>query len=743
MSTTLEPLPSDPGLQPSIVPEELEDHGKSGLAAAEEEILESGSAEEEETPPGPCLSPSPWNPPPELARILNLRIEIWCRLIELDRERQNLRKECRQQDVLDEIASQAREFRKPGSVEAIARGLRKNTERQTQVREQIAQSHAEGGAEEDGDPRDLDQAKAEREGLAALLRMLEMGAHQQQLLLARAQLDERIPAAGLQAAEDEPIPALCRRLGLEAGALFGWTFYALAVSERADRCRLLEEEQRQRDISAQELNRQKKPGLVARFKPARADKSDAPSLDSRVPMMREGAGYELQLIEPQLTQMYWTLAEEMAVQLAAGKVDKEGEPHARALLRFGLVAVHPGLIPPASLSAILDQCRNDVRECENSATALNVLYSDEYILAVHKRAMPPSPDEDVEINGRGTDLWRADKTWRRCVALTQRAKLYAALLGTMQGEARQLEEDARAAEEKKARFKDNKSEKSEQKAAAGRLSDLRGKIGRLKAAIERIETKVLPDVQRQVEAEQGRMSAALEALPPEAAVRREVRFIRKIARLCARLKEPFPQFVLREFFSPEKPEFISRSVLIETLRNLEERDVTIFHDTLIPHKKRDQAVSLRLSPVFLIVPGRGSLGLTISPRKPADFGRFATPMIAQRSGGHTDMLIDMLSDFRWDCSKEDAGMDWLMADALCAGYATIRWAYRSKTEKAQKRACIDKKQRDRQNWRIHYRMFINSAHEQGRTLFNKCYDVYQVVIKYIGLPPGVEVLRKD
>jgi hypothetical protein len=60
----------------------------------------------------------------------------------------------------------------------------------------------------------------------------------------------------------------------------------------------------------------------------------------------------------------------------------------------------------------------------------------------------------------------------------------------------------------------------------------------------------------------------------------------------------------------------------------------------------------------------------------------------------------------------------------------------------RERAGIYSKESDRNNWRRHYALFLASAHEAGKKLFYKCPEVYEAVVKYLGLPDGVEKLRK-
>jgi len=88
-------------------------------------------------------------------------------------------------------------------------------------------------------------------------------------------------------------------------------------------------------------------------------------------------------------------------------------------------------------------------------------------------------------------------------------------------------------------------------------------------------------------------------------------------------------------------------------------------------------------------------------------------------------------------------MDWITADALCAAYAAARWNVRKLPEKARKMMGFDPKLKDKPNFRTHYGLFVSSAQQQGRLLFSKCDEVYKAMVKYIGLPPGVQMMKRD
>ena len=100
-----------------------------------------------------------------------------------------------------------------------------------------------------------------------------------------------------------------------------------------------------------------------------------------------------------------------------------------------------------------------------------------------------------------------------------------------------------------------------------------------------------------------------------------------------------------------------------------------------------------------------------------------------------------MADFRFDTSKEDAGVDLLTSETLVAAYATVRWDYRKRSKEIREKAAIYNEENDRKNWRRHYALHISSALDGGKKLFFKCPEVYEAVCKHMGLPAGVDKLE--
>ena len=116
------------------------------------------------------------------------------------------------------------------------------------------------------------------------------------------------------------------------------------------------------------------------------------------------------------------------------------------------------------------------------------------------------------------------------------------------------------------------------------------------------------------------------------------------------------------------------------------------------------------------------------------------PAYGPRPGLLKSITAAICADFRWDTSRESAGMDVLRSDTLVAAYATVRWEYRH-ANMTRREAVGFGKGSDRIKWRGHYATFLASAMEGGRKLCFKCPEVYALVLKYIGLPPGIEPFR--
>ncbi len=698
----------------------------TGIAAIEAELAEEVQEEAEEE--DLLVAPIEWDGeiPAELIQVVDQRLDFWRKLLDIDEARRKLQKQANVPEMQSELSRQAREIKRAPTSDILKNNLGK------------IQKKLESPTVQNARPIPNPNSKRPPLNPSKLYeKALRMGGAQIVLLLKRAYMDDTIPVAARSAMAEEPFLLVCRNLGLNVEKLIGWAYYAMAVQRRLDEYRAREEDHRSR---VAEARAEERGGIIGRLS---GKGKGVPKLDPRLAKSIQAARRELQAIDPKLTDLFWSTYEDVAWLFCQGSLDEEEERTLRAFLRYGLLAVHPGLIAHDAYEYIMRDCAQDVYEWEESTQSLHVVYADEYLRAIVKQKTTVSPDEQLQLNGRGSDEWKADRVWRQAVISQIRDKLYRARFEELRRQIQEQQDAINAKQKEVEELKKTGKNRLQIPKLEQELTVMRPILGRLTRAAEHIESKVIPRNHDLGAEARGRLSEEMKVLTPEAVARREARFIRQMARLAARLKEPFPQFVLRDHFKPERGDQHSRQAVIEEIESLEQADVRVFHHTLMTHKHLDRRITVRMSPTFLIVPGRGQMGFAISPRKWDDNGRFALALLPHRQGILRTILTQLLSDFRWDCSKEEAGMDWLKADALCAAYATARWNVRKMTDKTQKSMGFDRKLKDKANWRVHYRLYIRSAAEQGRLLFVRCHEVYKIVVKYLGLPPGLEPLKRN
>lgn len=707
------------------------DDEPGGLAAIEAELVAEVVEEVWEETPEPAGTGWQGELPDVLMRIVDARISVWQKLLEMDARRAEMEKQARVREIRDEFSRQSREIKNNPNSEILQRAL--------QRQQQLLQNPVIKSQVPPPDPKsktpDVDQNQLYRNAV-------QMGLGQIALLLQRNKLDAAVPMAAVTVTKDEPLAMLCGNHGLSAEQLMGWTYYALGVQKRIDEFATVEKEHRAKLAEARAEDKESSKGLGGLFRGGNKE-GQIGELDPTVRAGLQAASREMQAIEPQLTEMFWRLYEDVAWLLVQGGLDEDELVAARAFLRYGLVVVHPGLIQPEKVEFIFQDCREDVYEWQNRPQSTHLVYADEYIAAVASKNLTVSPDENLELNNRGGDAWKADRVWRQAVICQVRCDLFSARLAELKAliERKQAEIEKKLEHAKKLRETPKKVQQA--KEIEQQVLMIKPAIARLRHATEHMEAKIIPKVKDQADDAANKLDEAARVLTQEMLVRREAKFIRYMARLVGRLKEPFAQFVLRDHFKPDGNDHNSRRVVLAAIKKLESHDRRLFHHVLMPNKRLDRQIAVRMSPTFLLPPGRGQMGLAVSQRKWDDNGRIVLPLLAAKAGDLENLLVNLMADFRWDCSKEEAGMDWIVADAICAAYAAARWNVRKLAEKAQKMMAFDLKLKDKGNFRVHYALFVNSAHQGGRLLFSRSDEVYKVMVKYIGLPPGVDILKRD
>jgi hypothetical protein len=707
-------------------PAEAEDQERAyGLAAAEKEIAAEAESEDEtdNTAAVPSESDQEIELPEKLMRTVDVRIGLWQQLLKLEEERREIAELKTTRDVRGEMSRQNNELKRIPNAEAL-----KNTE------ERLNKKASTPLPEPDEETQQV-IAALEEQGLVyeeVYRRLLTVGLKQNAVLVARAQIDPIIPHAAKDIACTEPLVQACTRVGIDAEKVVGWAFFALGVERRVGQCRRREaadrEEAKALAANSTKRGRKSKQG----YQP-----------DPQLMLFRRAAERELAAIESQLYGFFWDLYEPLVWHYVQDHFTAEENPYVRAMLRFGMVATHPGLLPPDKVAYVIDNCTNDVAEWENSPEANHVVYVDEFIKAVHERKTTPSPDEDLELNQRGSDKWKADRVLRRAAGSAAALAVLETKRVEVEQSINELSTELDGLKEKIEKIRGDAGRKMEMLKLRQRALKLQPELARARQRLERLDEKLIPQLQDGVNDAKDKQDAAQDVLSPEMIVVREAEFVKRLVRLAARLKTPFPHFVLRDKLEVGRSDLHHRAAVLKTVERVEYADRFVFHSVLIPHKKPARRLTARMAPTFLIVPSCGAIGLSLVPRRSTEAGKLMLPLFGSRPEMLDGILISSLADFSWDCSMEDAGADWITADALCSAYANVRWNYRSRPARTQKRAGFNKKAKDRVDWRHHYRLYIDSAKDSGRKLFYACYEVYEVVLRYIGLPEGKERLRRD
>ena len=372
-----------------------------------------------------------------------------------------------------------------------------------------------------------------------------------------------------------------------------------------------------------------------------------------------------------------------------------------------------------------------------------MLYADEYLDFVSRGMITGAIDQDLELNERGSDAWKRDKYWRRRIFSQTRQHTLARTLEALEARhAACLDLVEKLDTKLNELSRDDPKYKQKRHTWTERVQESKVEAARLIRHIESLRDKLLPEEQRAGGEAQAKLDALGGAYTPVELARKEATEVHRVSRLCAKLKDPFLPFVLRDKFQPQGPALNDRDTVTAELVEAERLDPGIFREVLFHAKKKDARVLTRDAPYVLITPSMGIMGFSWNPRYGSEVGRLVLPGINARPGDLRNMLYNVLSDFRWDTSKASAGTDVMKSDTLVAAFMTVRWDYRKRSKEVREKAGLFNEENDRENWRRHYALYMSSADDAGKKLFFKCNEVYEAVCKYMDLPEGVERLSK-
>ncbi len=665
--------------------------------------------------------------PNNLRNAIQNRLSLFIKLNKLNNERQNLLKnEDLSESVKSELTRQNFELRKLPTVEQAKTKKAALKSKLMKLVERIKLHDPEVKPIE-----------------PALESVYKMAFKQWQICIDRGSFDKQIIDATHTFYCEEPLYLIMKKAGIKADKMFSWAIYAIAldiiqIEQQKKHKELLNALKKHNDNTSGFLKKIKK---ISKEELEKKEKLEAQEVAHKTILMT--INREIADIEPIMVKEFWHIYSEAAALFVEGELMPEEKINIKALLRYGLISRKPYFIFEQEKNYIIENCSKENKAWSNSMDKTHVLYADEVIELVANRKITPALDEDLELNHRLSPEWKADKQWRRYVYSQVKEKAYLELAQKLDEKATQDRKVQAESDRKKEKLIKSSPTYKKDIAKISELSQAsRVEAARFERAIDRIEKEYIPKQQEARENSKKILFEIKVKISREDLARKEASAIHKVSRLCAKLKSPFPPFVLRDFFNLDTGAVNSRESIENQIHDIEKRDPLIFSEHLFAVKKLEKRIYMRFSPIIIISPVCGFMGYSWNPRAGAEVGRVVLPAYCPRPGLTARILSSMFADFRWDTSKSDAGVDLLTSDTLVAAYANVRWDYRKKGKHIREKAAIYSEENDRQNFRRHYELYLGSALDGGKRLFFKCHEVYDAMLKHMLLPKGVERLKK-
>lgn len=581
----------------------------------------------------------------------------------------------------------------------------------------------------------------------------EIAVKQKKILLERYSATEKTLFTCAEECNHEPLFLIIKKLGLEPRLIFGWGILTFCLKEYAEAQNARLKEVRKEIAAAADAEKNKKSGGFLGM----GKKVDTEAEKKRLALEAEekqckfiaiNVNRDLNSNEPEMVNIFWTMYEQLAQKYVAGKiagVDERSAIFLRAYLRWGALGSSERWLSSLQMKTIIGDCYAPSIEPQNTLTSTNLYYADEIILFTANGKLPPSPNEDLELNHRNSKEWRADRAWRRTVNCQSYVVALNELLKEQTAKAKtareQIIEFDKMIEKTKASNRGDKKKLIVE--FKDKSQDAKVKAARCEKIAERISQELLPKNADEMEnCKQALTESGIEILPANLADH-EIKCLRRNSRLVARLKEPFLPMALRDRFKPDINCVSTRVTALEQLVDVEKRDPTIFLEPIVPNAKKQHQVFMRRTPIIALAPAGGVLGFIMGPRNGIESGRFIIPSYVERANMREDILWCALSDFRYDTSKTSAGVDVMTSDTLVAAYANVRWNLRKRDRELRQKAGIYTEENERTNFRRHYMLYMKSAPDAGKLLFFKCPELYELIInKFIDLPQGCEILKR-
>lgn len=588
-------------------------------------------------------------------------------------------------------------------------------------------------------------------------KVIEIGNLQDELLLTRAKLRFQLAQKIANTQVKDYLFKIFRAIGIDADYLYGtvYLFFGLESihSEIMDR-----HADHSKELDSAEASmpaKEKSSGGFSLFGGKKSDEDEEltdeeKATQEKISNLREAAtqqGYaalqindDLEAMEADMVDCFWAVYEEVAATLAKEKLkNKNFLQHLRAFLRFGLMGDHPCLASKKLRTLLLDLSEECNWEFQNETGKTNIVYPDEFIMQVINDVIPPSFDEELELSGQGTPRYKYEKLQRRMYGSRFKIEVLKREIGTWEEKEKAQEKTLAASEEMLA---DKEKGTPKYKALQASIRETKTELARLRNVVERIQKNIAKEEESIAGTKEYFDKIDYKPNLVEVA-RREAAGIRKFCKLLAGRKEPFLPFLIRDSVNPDNPALNDKKSQQQAVADFEQRDTTAFSKDLVNASNPRKSVMVRYSPTVVIMPCKGTMGFTVSCFSSTDSGRITLPLMSMSQNPLFSMLVDAMADFRYDSSKEQAGIDLMTSDTVVAAYAKVRWDYRKKSKESREKAGIYNEMVDKKNFKVHYRMYIDSIDEAGKKLFYKNYELYEAFVKYIPLPPGINRLKKN
>lgn len=578
-----------------------------------------------------------------------------------------------------------------------------------------------------------------RHGLAGKVRQLA----EQQWDTLDAHNAGHLPAIYSEVAKampDEPLLPDLSAAGVDASELMNGAYYYLALER-------LEKETAELLASVQSAIRdrkekQKKNTSVTRRlqnivqtlytrKPDAAGNDELGESEKNCAARLEILRREKEFMERELIDVFWRTHRRAALCIVSRKI--EPTLAALAFIRFGVISLHPRWIEKKAADKVTRECATTLSPGDFPGSATKVLYVDEYLAAIMRMELAPSPVGDMAAQNKNSLPHKSERAFRKMV----NSRLYCA----------QLEEAVRAANSAVARLDGeirSLSSIPEKDITTEQGFELLA-LQERRTTLENFAAGMINGVLRKIQKDMAETEARFrtgDLIPPSpiAALEQECGQIVEFSRFMSGAKERFLPLLFRDDFIPEPQSdaMFDRREIAETFSRLERLDPGAFMEVILPSRKNGGQIGVRTGPMAVILPARGIQGYLCQPKEGMDCGRLMLPTSSASPAARDRLFLNLMADYRWESSRKMVGLDAMKSDTIAGAFTRLRWEWRNYPRQKREKGLIFTEQTDSANWRRIYACHILGAMEGGKKLLARnpqCHS--NIIAKYFIPPEGV------